>query len=497
MNISIEGITIITICSYLYYLSYKRIKLKCFERALSFIIIAGLILRVFTSFDFFLHDWDEKYHALVAKNLLTSIDVPRLYLTPLLEYNYQNWTGNHFWLHKQPLPLYVISGSMYFFGENVIALRIPSITLGTITIYVIYQLGKLLFSKKIGVLASFLYSINGLIIELTAGRVATDHYDIFFTSLIFSSLLFLLRSVKNQSSFYFALGGALVGLAILTKWLPALIVLPLWWIYSWKNKVSLNRILIRTLVLIIIITVISLPWQIYIHNHYPLEAAYESEFNMRHLYEALEGHGHPFYFHINRMRIIFGELVYLPLIWLLYSWFKKPVINNKFILLCWIMISYIFFSAVATKMQGYILICAPAIFIMIAAFFFEIQNSQWQIKAPLITKLISVLLIALPIRYALERIKPFEKRRTEVEWTKQIRLENDRIQNPKKVIFNTCEPIKVMFYSDLIAYSNIPSEEKLCELQKENYSILVDDCSLVPANIQNLDFIEFRSLSHK
>ncbi len=69
---------------------------------------------------------------------------------------------------------------MWLFGVNEIALRIPSIVLTTTGILLMFFIGSYFINKKAGYLAAFLYSINGLIIELTAGRVATDHIDIFF-----------------------------------------------------------------------------------------------------------------------------------------------------------------------------------------------------------------------------------------------------------------------------------------------------------------------------
>ena len=77
--------------------------------ALFLLITLGLTLRVFVSTDYFLHDWDERYHALVAKHLLEHPLVFTLYDTPVLPYDYQNWAGNHIWLHKPPMTLWCIA----------------------------------------------------------------------------------------------------------------------------------------------------------------------------------------------------------------------------------------------------------------------------------------------------------------------------------------------------------------------------------------------------
>ncbi len=38
-----------------------------------------------------LHDWDERYHALVAKNMIEQPFKPMLYKNPVLPYDYKDW----------------------------------------------------------------------------------------------------------------------------------------------------------------------------------------------------------------------------------------------------------------------------------------------------------------------------------------------------------------------------------------------------------------------
>lgn len=70
------------------------------------LLIAGaFLLRISVSLDPFLHKWDERYHALVAKNLSGDLLTPKLYPEAPLAYDYKSWSDNYIWLHKQPLPL--------------------------------------------------------------------------------------------------------------------------------------------------------------------------------------------------------------------------------------------------------------------------------------------------------------------------------------------------------------------------------------------------------
>lgn len=489
MENRIYGIVTIGIAILLYYLAYNNYRKEKYHMCISYIMLGGLLLRIFTSMDCYLHEWDERFHALVAKNLLQNPFKPMLYSNPILEYDYKNWAGNHIWVHKQPFPLYSMALSMLAFGKSTIALRIPSILLSTISILATYKIGNILASKKIGLLAAFLFSINGLIIESTAGRVATDHIDVFFYSLVTISIYFLLRSVERKSVVSLVLGAVITGLAILSKWLPALIVLPIWLIYSWQKQDA--KTIVKNLMLFMVITLaVVLPWQLYILKTFPLEAAWEYQYNKKHIFEALGPHGKPFYYHFDRMRIIFGELVYLPLIWLIVNAYKRLFNRDysKLIILIWILIPYLFFSFATTKMQGYILLCSSAIFIMISLFFFEIKSCM--IKYNIALNLILMLLILLPIRYSIERIKPFsieDRSRSWISEMKQIDTEDVNMA----VVFNCRFPIKTMFHTNLIAYESIPDIGKLKNIKSEGYKIYIDNHKAINDQLSTLEFVEY------
>ena len=490
MENRIYGIITIGIAVLLYSFAFKNYKKENYSNCLCFILIGGFLLRIYTSMDFYLHEWDERFHALVAKNLISNPLKPMLYAVPLLEYDYKNWAGNHIWVHKQPVPLYSIAISMLIFGKNTIALRIPSIILSTISIFATFKIGKIFTSIKVGILAAFLFSINGLIIESTAGRVATDHIDVFFYSLVTISVYLLLRSVKNNSAKSLILGAICTGLAILSKWLPALIVVPIWILFAYQKQ-SIKRIFGNLLLFSLIVSTIVIPWQIYITNSFPLEAAWEYEYNKKHIFEALGPHGKPFYYHFNRMRIIFGEIIYLPLIWLIIVGFKQ-FRNKKYsktIIAIWILIPYLFFSIVVTKMPGYILFSSAAIFIMTAMFFYELKSYRTKFKS--LKNLILILLIALPIRYSIERIKPFSLRQRSPTWIGEMKLIDSTKEKPKAVVFNCKYPIETMFHTNLIAYETTPHIEILKSIRNEGYKIYIDNHKKLRNELSNLEFVDY------
>ena len=94
------GILVIFLCTIGYTYAWKFQKVDNVKWAILLILLCGLILRVYTSTDLYLHDWDERYHALVAKNLIGHPLIPTLYDDPILPYDFRNWVGNHIWLHN-------------------------------------------------------------------------------------------------------------------------------------------------------------------------------------------------------------------------------------------------------------------------------------------------------------------------------------------------------------------------------------------------------------
>src|SRR5690554_3270454 len=64
-------------------------------------LVCGIVMLGFfmANLDPFLVLWDEQYHALVAKNIVSNPLKPMLYADPVLPYDFADWTKNHIWLH--------------------------------------------------------------------------------------------------------------------------------------------------------------------------------------------------------------------------------------------------------------------------------------------------------------------------------------------------------------------------------------------------------------
>jgi len=443
-------------------------------------------LRAYTATEFYLHPWDERFHALVAKNLIKHPLTPTLYDNPILAFDYKSWYGNHIWLHKQPFPLWGMAASMFLFGINEIALRLPSILLTTIGIWITYSIGNHLYNSKVGFIAAFLYSIHGLIIESSAGRVATDHIDIFFLFFIQLAVLMAIKHAERKKIVFNVLCGICIGAAILSKWLPALIVLPIWFLLvSGSGNFTKKETYTGFALLCCVTIIVFLPWQIYTHIYFPLEAQWEGRLNISHLNDVVEGHRGPFYYHFDNMRIQFGELIYIPLVWILWKTIKKWKNYSRLALVIWFIVPYLFFSLAKTKMQGYTLFTAPAIFIITAVFWQYLYHYRKKMRFKWLTYILLFLLLALPVRYSIERIKPFDFRERRSEWVQEIRKLDTK--GSGIVLFNYEHPIEAMFYSDCVAYTHIPDVETIEKITASGYEVFINDNGLLPEDFTTSD----------
>ncbi len=442
--------------------------------SLAFILALGLGLRIYVASDPYLHDWDERFHALVARNMSNHPLVPTLYENPVLPIDSSTWVDGHIWLHKQPLPLWFMAGSIKMFGINEYAVRLPSVLFSTLTILLVFFIGRNLFNKRTGLIAAFLTGIHGLIIELTGGRVATDHIDILFLFFTTLGVHFAVLYSKRKNILYSVLTGVAIGLAVLCKWLPAYIVFLIWIILTYR-RTYIPKIIAHSVIILTSSLIIFLPWQIYILNMFPAVAKQEYSYNLRHFTEVLDGNYGPFYYYLEKVRILFGEVIYIPLIWLIVKIFRRFE-SKRVALLSWILVPTIFFSLAKTKMQGYIIFCAPAFFLLTAYFLVYVQFIRRRFKYPnTLLILCFVLFLGLPFRYSFERVKPFSDSEEErVAWTTRLKKLKDRFP-VKTIIFNEPRNIEAMFFTGYTAYNKVPTPEEIKSLIGRGYTVVISN----------------------
>lgn len=173
--------------------SYIRAIVTLFIGALSIHFFAGLL-------DPFLNLWDERFHALVAKNLVKHPLTPTLYSDPIVNIAYDQWDKAHFWLHKPPLFLWQIALSFKLFGYNELALRLPSIVMSSLLVVISFRIGKLLINDKVGYYSAFLTATSFYIIQLVSGQEGMDHNDMAFTFYVSASVWSWVEYSRSKKS---------------------------------------------------------------------------------------------------------------------------------------------------------------------------------------------------------------------------------------------------------------------------------------------------------
>ena len=307
-------IVIINVC--LLFASYKKYRTRQWTYSLVFIMLCGLILRLFAGADCFLHKWDERYHALVSKNVMKHPLKPTLYDDPVLPYDHQDWSQNHVWLGKQPLPFWLMAGSMYLFGVNEIGLRIPSFILALLSIYLTYLIGSSLYQAKIGLIAAFFHAIHGMLIEVAVGRISSDHVDSMFLFFCELGIWLLILFHKRNDVRYLIMTGVSMGFAFMCKWIVAVFILMIFI----GSEVCIERkwqvVFKRSCYILGACMMVCLPWQVYSLWQFPVEAKWMYSVILTPITQPYESQSGGVLYYIDLIRIVFGEVIYIPVIWI-------------------------------------------------------------------------------------------------------------------------------------------------------------------------------------
>ena len=437
------------------------------------LVALALLLRGFAAADPHLHEWDERYHAVVAKNLLRHPLRPTLYDDPVMPADHREWHSSHVWLHKPPLATWTMAASLSALGGSELAVRLPSVLAGSLAVLLTVRIGAALFSAPVGLVAGFLHAVHGFLIALAAGRQATDHVDALFVTLVEAAVAAgVLGLVSNAGAARAFAVGALTGLAVLTKWLTAGIALVPWAIVAIARRGPRAGALL-VLIAAAAAAAIAAPWTLYAARAFPVEHAFERAYDLRHLVEAVEGHtGGPGY-HLARLPSLFGELAPVALVWHLVVTARRRE-TRDLALVAWWLVPYVVFSLAATKMPAYVMVAAPAIFLIVArfiAFIFELRPGTTARRIARI--LLIVLLVALPVRYTFERVRPFRPRPVPA-WKTDLQAIGSGVRAPC-VLFGTARAIEAMFYTPCAAYPFRASPGDRESAAARGYDVLVRD----------------------
>ncbi len=225
------------------------------------LLILSLPIFIFKLGDSSLVSWDEGWFASIAKNIIKSGEVTKLYPPsrntesvssriraksfslrrdfapdeawgediPSVSLWELHWNGSQFVDHP-PLGFWLMAGSFKLLGVNEFSARLPSALFGVASLFAIYLLGKELFNSRVGI-----FSMVGLISSpWFVFRARSGNLDIFLVFFFILSFYLALKYLKDKKYGIF-LGVALACL-FLTKTLVGFTIVPVILYLFWKEK---------------------------------------------------------------------------------------------------------------------------------------------------------------------------------------------------------------------------------------------------------------------
>ncbi len=457
------------------------------QQAIWALCLAAFALRLYMALvDPFLHDWDERFHALVAKHMIAEPFKPMLRLEPILPYDYTAWCCNHIWVHKQPLFMWQMALFMKIFGINEWALRLPTALLSAAMTYWVYRIVLIwTLESRVAFTAAVLSAFSYYQMELTAGYLSLDHNDLVFTAYLTAGIWAFCEYTLKPGFRWALLAGLFTGLAILVKWLTALLVFGGAGLYllseqkSWTNWTFYKHWLAAFGLSMGIMA----PWQWHITRAFPKESAWEYEYNFKHITDKLGAFTseHPWYY-LERLDEHYG-VYFIPFLVLgVFAVLFTKNYSRRYTLplLGMTGVVYVFFSLIVqTKMAAFTYIVCAAVFGLIAiglerAIQAAIDNSK--VSFQLAARTILFLLIAV-VALKPWQIRPHHSSRNP---ERQAKINNTRIFKnlnktvpPDYVVFNckSFEDTELMFYQNYNAYHWFPPEKQLDSLLANGHKI--------------------------
>jgi len=457
--------------------------------ALILLFLGALGLRLFMAhLDPFLWDWDERFHAMVAKNLMHHPLLPTLYDNPDLPYDYTNWTANHIWVHKQPLAMWQMALSYRLFGVSAFTARIPMAIEGAVMVLLIYRIGTLAINKRAGYLSALLYASSFYALDFCTGGQATDHVDYALVFYVSASIWAWMEYRQHLSIKWLILVGICAGLAVLSKWTIGYLIFPAWVIVilfspeerkTWKPYGHVADAFAISLF-------IFLPWTLYSFRHYPVETKYELQYNQSHLFTTVDGRAETPYYYLEGLAHNFGGLVpYIIGFGLIFMWRYIVRKDQRIFLFGCMIITYVLFSLIAaTKMPAYAYIACVPVTLALGSLALYIQQSvekrKWSNSKTFVAVALFLVAIFSINIYKIADLHTGYNKNNNYRINKVTYNDNFRrvaLTLPKEYVVFGAPPggwqVEMMYYTGNTCYDRIPDLEKYQQLKAQGMKMAI------------------------
>ncbi|MCA9940488.1 MAG: glycosyltransferase family 39 protein [Anaerolineales bacterium] len=199
---------------------------------------------------------------------LDNIGDGNLYYTAAVKSMLQSWhnfffvaaePGGSVTVDKPPLGLWIEAASAFVLGVNGLAVVLPNILAGLLSLPLIYHLVRRYFGSGPGLLAALAAALTP--VSLAAERNNT--MDGMLTFCLLLAAWAFLRAVETERRRFLWLGAALVGVGFNIKMMQAFMVLPAFYaLYFFGSRTGWGRKIVNLLLATILLLLVSLWWPI-------------------------------------------------------------------------------------------------------------------------------------------------------------------------------------------------------------------------------------------
>ena len=396
--------------------------------------------------------WDEAEYLLKAKSIALG--------TPDTGF----WEG-------RPILFPIMLSAFYFIGLGEISIRFFLIIISFFSVYLVYLVGKQLFSEKIGLISAFLYSLVYINLFYTV-RVMVDIPHVFL-----GLLAFYFFFTKKKKLVWLSV--PLIALATLTRF-PAVFFFVILFVYiafTERMKALKNKDYWISLVLGFLV---GLPYLIWANANYgdPLYAiklaggGAVSGISLSSGLSVLKQYLATFPSYLGTVSLIlfiFGLTYFLIYTILGFDLVLKnnKSFSSKFLVLIWILIPLLYFGFGVSHFEDrYIFMAFPAMFFIIALALGKLQESITKYSKPLAAILIILLLAFSGFQLIKGSDEIIKSRLDSFGPVKEAGIWIKQNTNPQDIIMTRSHPPNT-YYSERASYSISAKEEDFAA----NYSI--------------------------
>ncbi len=300
---------------------------------------------------------DEARYAEISREMLESGDwaVPRL-------------NGLRYF-EKPPLGYWLNAGSIWLFGENAFAIRLPSAVAVGLTALLLFVWARRFTDDDVTpLLAATVFLLSFEVLAVGTFCVLDSLLSLFMTAAIVTCHFAYGEKTTRRRIVLLVLAGLACALAFLTKGflgfvIPAMVIVP-FMIWEGRLKAFLRMAWLPPVAAVLV----ALPWAILIHRrepdfwHYFFWVEHVNRF-----ISPVEGqHPEPFWFYVPIL--LGGAMPWTPLLGPVVQGLRHTNWKNSTIRLaiCWLAMPFLFFSASSGKLGTYILPCYPPLAFLIA-----------------------------------------------------------------------------------------------------------------------------------